>query len=598
MLTVRSRTEKTSVAVTDALEKVSTQLESLAERMNALENIMTGQAKSEPLADRTKSQRESAEPGEVDMNPKEEQDENREEEERRLSIDKQVANFDEHITGPHNLFWLWPSIADIFREHTPGNSNYPTKLEARGPLRLYGCGEGEKLEESIALGAASPAQSTTSDENPGTSSPSEGPWGSAPAHATIVAPNTATGEIRRSEPLVVTESTPNLEIDTIYRLYNSYKEHIYKLHPFLDLPALTKLIDSFIRRYSPQGSSTQHSLFVNTNGLTDNGFQRPNKRQKRSEGPGASSNSDSGGSNHSLQFSHRPFERSISNAIIFLILALGKVCEHPGPLPGLVPDEKSMGPPSAPSSTMTYPPTYSASPATTKPSPSSPHSSTFSSSTPPGAYDSVRHGVRSRRSSMDGSSSTGRREVNADKIPGLSYYREACAILGDFADSNELSSAQARLLAGLYKGQLARVQESWSWIQQASRTCQLRIRLEGMHKHELGASQPANGKDKTTLLLVYWSCLQLESDILAELDYPHSGLSRYEERLPLPGSISSEQELNEFAGRSGVVEKEKNGISTIMAFYSAQVFLRKRLNRIHAAIYGASGTSSSHCSFG
>jgi hypothetical protein len=66
---------------------------------------------------------------------------------------------------------------------------------------------------------------------------------------------------------------------------------------------------------------------------------------------------------------------------------------------------------------------------------------------------------------------------NTEKIPGLVYYREAASILGDFTDSNELAAAQARLLAGLYKGQLARVQESWSWISTAARTCIYRMKM-------------------------------------------------------------------------------------------------------------------------
>lgn len=63
----------------------------------------------------------------------------------------------------------------------------------------------------------------------------------------------------------------------------------------------------------------------------------------------------------------------------------------------------------------------------------------------------------------------------ADVAPGLACYREACSILGYYSDSNDVACAQARLLAGLYKAQLAKVRDSWSWIHDASRICRYHI---------------------------------------------------------------------------------------------------------------------------
>lgn len=57
---------------------------------------------------------------------------------------------------------------------------------------------------------------------------------------------------------------------------------------------------------------------------------------------------------------------------------------------------------------------------------------------------------------------------NMDIIPGLVYYNEGVQMLGIFSDSNDLSVAQAMVLAGLYKGQMARSLESWSWIYSAA----------------------------------------------------------------------------------------------------------------------------------
>jgi hypothetical protein len=105
------------------------------------------------------------------------------------------------------------------------------------------------------------------------------------------------------------------------------------------------------------------------------------------------------------------------------------------------------------------------------------------------AFASPRHALSNvanssagvtRAQSWDGTvnqTSNKRQAQNIEKIAGLAYYREAASILGDFTDSNELAAAQARLLAGLYKGQLARVQESWSWISTAARTCLYRMKM-------------------------------------------------------------------------------------------------------------------------
>lgn len=58
---------------------------------------------------------------------------------------------------------------------------------------------------------------------------------------------------------------------------------------------------------------------------------------------------------------------------------------------------------------------------------------------------------------------------NLDVIPGIAYYAKAAEILGDQGDGNDLVHVQMFLLAGLYKGQLTRVKESFSRINMAGR---------------------------------------------------------------------------------------------------------------------------------
>jgi hypothetical protein len=93
----------------------------------------------------------------------------------------------------------------------------------------------------------------------------------------------------------------------------------------------------------------------------------------------------------------------------------------------------------------------------------------------------------------------------------------------------------------------------------------------------------------------YWTCLQLEryanrcthptggrcanpskfSDILAELDLPASGISRSENRIHLPKGVYTLSLLNEI--------KAPN--TMMMFYYSAQIHLRKLLNRVHTDLY-------------
>ncbi|KAJ9633679.1 hypothetical protein H2199_009247 [Coniosporium tulheliwenetii] len=72
-----------------------------------------------------------------------------------------------------------------------------------------------------------------------------------------------------------------------------------------------------------------------------------------------------------------------------------------------------------------------------------------------------------------------RKNRNVDTIPGFAYYAKASDILGNLHGGNDLSHAQANLLAGLYMGQLARVIESWGWIYAASIKCRILIEQKG-----------------------------------------------------------------------------------------------------------------------
>ena len=100
---------------------------------------------------------------------------------------------------------------------------------------------------------------------------------------------------------------------------------------------------------------------------------------------------------------------------------------------------------------------------------------------------------------------------------------------------------------------------------------------------------------KDLILRAFWSCLQLErfvqtlhrsevlerlliaygSDILAELDLPPSGISRLEDSMPLPSSITD----------SSTTEGANEDNPSMWMYYLAQIALRKLLNRAHTSLY-------------
>lgn len=318
------------------------------------------------------------------------------------------------------------------------------KAEDRGLLRLYGAGE-RTTDDKVAIGAASPAPSSHGDE-----------WCNSPPDAFGF--DMYTTEPRRSEPFAARSPIMAMDGDTIDHLFNSYKRNIHRLHPFVDTDSLGKYLQEFQRRHCADTKSSHSPLFIS------NGERDP-KRRKRSDGYAVGLlPSEYSHSSPSQQPKHAP-DRTVINAIVYLVLALGRLCDAPDPLPGPV---QELGPPAAKFGAHRTAATSSAS----KPSPSSPRQ----------FFNNVANssaGV-TRAQSWDGignPSSDKRQTQNVDEIPGFVYYREATNILGDYEDSNDLACAQARLLAGLYKGQLARVQESWSWIHGAARTCLYRLKM-------------------------------------------------------------------------------------------------------------------------
>lgn len=376
-----------------------------------------------------------------------------------------------HSTAAHKLLKTWPSIAPFYRDVIlPDQDDYVIAGEMeRGLLKLYGRGEAHDRYDGVhtpGYGVDSPERDSSSPAP----AHSEGDWGVG-----FGVPGSI--EIRRSEENSVgglnPDGTLKLDAPSVYRHFESFMENIHILHPILDKGRIKRMIDRFVKRYSPSPPSMRSPFAVSGSGNavdmrrdTSSGSKAP--KRKRSIGTMSGIGSAAAGDFPTLPVKLLP-ERSISNAIVLLVLALGNICEHREPLPGVVGEWVQPA-----GYTGTYmemeSPHFGI-----RPSPTVSHASSHSRASP-NAEGLRYHGHPSRNPSTDSVPARDIGVKNVDRLPGLAYYAYATDILGNLHGGNDLSHTQALLLAGLYAGQLARVAESWTWIHSACRACQVLVR--------------------------------------------------------------------------------------------------------------------------
>jgi hypothetical protein len=441
---------------------------------------------------------------------------------------------DDHRTAPHNLILLWPSVRRLLQQaHVDVNDGYVVEAENRGILRLYGRGEGIDDQDGTQPGSpASPAH--REDGFSHVPSPPEGIWGGG-LH-TYALPNAELRSHSHTAGGLKSDGTLDLDAGTIWHLWDSYLEQMHVIHPFLEKSRTRKRINNFILRYcQPRGHRMQ---LKRPFAVCNSEFDRHYKRQW-SNGPEGSTGT--GG-----DIMTKPYvqtERSPGNAIIYLVLALGK--------------------------------------------------------------RSPQLDYGSQRLSAAGSS-TSTTPNNMDVIPGIAYYAKAAEILGEQGDGNDLIHAQMFLLAGLYKGQLARVKESMSWITIAGRAIQSLLDRYKLYNENYDIvygdlrSRFDESKKKITdmrenlIVLASWTCLQLESDILAELPLPSSGIQNIENLLLLPRNMAENEQYiaHEALPANGEFRGESH--SNVIIFYNAQTILRQQLNQVHRQLYGPGSLNPSH----
>ncbi|CZT44973.1 related to acetate regulatory DNA binding protein FacB [Rhynchosporium secalis] len=439
------------------------------------------------------------------------------------------------------------------------NDKYPILREGRrGLLRLYGRGEGYEAPpgyERDPLVDHGP-DSTPSDSHSDVSSPAGEEWGQLGG---LTPPSHQPELISRGG--IDSNGMPDFSRETVLDLVKSYMEHINILHPILIKSRLDLLVEHFLRgipdsQAKPkQVSNLQAGHTSYAVGFLGSGNRNPESPgNKRKRSPVAGEYAEP----HAM-LDHKPGHpfRSIGSAIVLLVLALGKICQHKGKIPDAWQTDRDMD----------Y--SYGNSPTIRNGQPPSPVQSSPGMSIV--SIDGERGRPRSRRTSVDGAYPARIKTRNLDVIPGLAYHALATDILGNQIAGNSLQHVHANILAGLYHGQLARVMESHGYIAAACRSLQviLRPKFERLKraKHENAVILE---KDNP-LVIAFWSCLQLESDILAELPCPHSGILTYEEDMPYPHLQTA---------------VDSYGLTTeVMESYMGQLFLRKHLNQLHHMFY-------------
>lgn len=386
----------------------------------------------------------------------------------------------DHRTPAHRLFVEWPVMADycsgisrIERLKSEGKriDQYPMLMEQdRGLLRVWGVGEGHDLYDG-AHGAGSPENYNDFDS---VSPPSikEGLWGCPPAD--YPSPTTVNGDVPRRDHIggLGPDGRPDFKSSTLWMLYHSYQDNIHNLHPFLNPSKLRRMIEEFQEMYSPDRRNSTMSPSAVPERL-NGGLKRKRSSGLHGDAYGVADDLARGG-----------IERSLRNAIILLVLALGKVCNYKQPLPHPRSDRSSA--------------TWG-----------------YHRDSPRSVHDSF------------GSEPSENRQRNIDILPGMAYFSYATDILGNQNGGNTVAHAQAMLLAALYLGQFGRVLESWSWTNNACRICLVLVRREGKKLHRDSIITTTAGKhiavsnkedqlspeERHRLNLikcVYWTCLQME----------------------------------------------------------------------------------------
>lgn len=463
-----------------------------------------------------------------------------------------------------SLLLDWPSIRELTKVHIEREgikfiSEFPIRQEQnRGPLIVYGRGE-----DALHQSARQVEHGTVDmmDEFSEVSSPSPG---ADFGHLGGMSPP---DNVEYKGGVLGYDGNPDFNETKVWAYVDSFRENILNMHPIVQPRMLNAWVRHFLdelptaytKSTKPQAVKSAFAISTTTPLSTPN--EVTGSKRKRSPGPDGP---DSGQGQGKGEKSGKP-RRTLVNGLVLTVLALGKVCLQRDYVPDVVHAPDNQYHANTPSSRNGIP----ASPSQASP-PSYP---SHSHSTQASPHDPQERGGQSRRPSIHGGNSIRagfNLKKNYDVIPGLEYFAYASDILGNHMGSyNNLKNVYANVFAGLYLGQLARPLESFAYIHQASHKLQILIRPSLDKLRTLKKRNEFIQETKyNQLALAFWTCLQLESDLIAELQLPPSGLLSYEDDMPHPNMSL----LDGFSQR-------------ILDSYPGQLYLRTHLNSIHRMFY-------------
>jgi hypothetical protein len=370
-----------------------------------------------------------------------------------------------HTTGAARLL-LWPAVENFIGERLKADKvrnvelfvEYPNIQENKHGLRLYGRGPGS--------GRANSSDGSPDDGFSDVSS-SPGPESVYGQIGGLTPPPNYSGCIirRPEERRGGAGADGQLELDegTVNRLVESYLAHIHIMHPILDPAELRAYAKRFLKQLPPNLASKPKTpaTTMDPPRFVGSGTETPGQKRKRS--PVSTVELPEVTTPYPLK-PGRP-QRSIKNAVLLLVLALGKICEHREKIPDVLPDHESTSS-GSPHLRSGYPSPMLASPVVSS-----------QSSGLPSPQDSNRNALRRQSTESYVTPRTILLSRNLDVIPGLAYAAFATDILGNEIGENTLHHVHANILASLYFGQLARPSYSHRLINNASLGLQVILRL-------------------------------------------------------------------------------------------------------------------------
>ncbi|KAL4787309.1 hypothetical protein BJX76DRAFT_19848 [Aspergillus varians] len=163
--------------------------------------------------------------------------------------------------------------------------------------------------------------------------------------------------------------------------------------------------------------------------------------------------------------------------------------------------------------------------------------------------------------------------VVQEEPPGLRFFNEARRRIGFLMCDNDIQSCQFYLLSSVYYSQILRPMDAWAMIHRAATGCLSILTNNDVNFDEWEGDMKSR---------VYWNCLMNETILVQELHLPPSGLSRFEEVVPLPKFISFETfgfAPSRFPSSEGIDD------SFFQYHFLAQVAHRIILTRIRHSLY-------------